>query len=74
DICLDEHGKPVISHIIRGDTVDNLLRYVNINPERIRENYEALVANPSLDAETRAALLADLDAGLHGYAYLEDDE
>lgn len=74
DICMDADGKPVITHVIRGDNVDNLLRYVNIDPQRIRENYQALASHPSLDEETRTALLADLDAGLQGYAYLEDDE
>ena len=74
DVCMDEQGKAVITNIIRGDNVDNLLRYVNINPDLIRENYRQLAANPSLDEETRTALLADLEAGLQGYAYLEDDE
>ena len=74
DVCIDEQGKPMITHIIRGDNVDNLLRYVNINPELIRENYLRLAANPSLDEKTRAVLLAELEAGLQGYAYLEEDD
>ena len=74
DISLDADGKPVISHVIRGDNVDNLLRYVNINPQMIRENYQLLAAHPSLDEETRTALLAELESGLQGYAYLEVDE
>ncbi len=72
DVRLDADGKPVITHVVHGDTVENLLRYVNINPDRIRQSYETLASHPSLDAETRQALLEDLDAGLHGYAYLED--
>ncbi|GAA4495325.1 biosynthetic arginine decarboxylase [Pseudaeromonas paramecii] len=74
DVCLDAEGKPVISHITKGDTVDNLLRYVNINPDRIRHNYRRLAADLSVDEQIRADLLADLEAGLQGYAYLEDDE
>ncbi len=74
DISLDADGKPVISHVIRGDNVDNLLRYVNINPQMIRENYQLLAAHPSLDEENRTALLAELESGLQGYAYLEADE
>ena len=31
DISLDVNGQPLISHITRGDTVENLLRYVNID-------------------------------------------
>ncbi|WP_409420207.1 biosynthetic arginine decarboxylase [Pseudaeromonas sp. ZJS20] len=74
DISLDADGKPVISHITKGDTVDNLLRYVNINPDRIRQNYRRLAADLSVDEQIRTDLLADLEAGLQGYAYLEDDE
>ncbi len=74
DISLDADGKPVISHITRGDTVENLLRYVNIDPDRIRHNYQQLADLPSLDEATRTALLQDLDAGLQGYAYLEEGE
>jgi len=73
DVCLDAEGKPVISHITKGDTVDNLLRYVNINPDRIRHNYRRLAADLSVDEQIRADLLADLEAGLQGYAYLEDE-
>ena len=74
DVCLDAEGKPMITHVIHGDNVDNLLRYVNINPEVIRDNYKRLADNPSLDEKTRAVLLAELEAGLQGYAYLEEDE
>lgn len=74
DVCLDADGKPVISHITKGDTVDNLLRYVNINPDRIRHNYRRLAADLSVDEQIRTELLADLEAGLQGYTYLEDDE
>jgi arginine decarboxylase len=74
NVSIDDNGEMVISNIIHGDNVDNLLRYVNINPQRIRENYQRLAAHPSLDEATRTALLADLEAGLQGYTYLEDDE
>jgi arginine decarboxylase len=53
--------------------VDNLLRYVNIDTSVIRRDYQKLVAHPSLSEETRKALLEELEAGLQGYAYLEDE-
>ena len=58
---------------IKGDNVDNLLRYVNIDPSMIRRAYQKLVDHPSLSAETRKELLEELEAGLQGYAYLEDE-
>ncbi len=39
----------------------------------IRRDYQKLVAHPSLSEETRTQLLEELEAGLQGYAYLEDE-
>ena len=38
-----------IRNVVRGDTVDQLLRYVNIDPSVIRENYQRIVSHPALD-------------------------
>ena len=73
EVCLNDNGEPVITNIIKGDNVDNLLRYVNIDTSVIRRDYQKLVAHPSLSEETRKALLEELEAGLQGYAYLEDE-
>ena len=73
EVWLDEEGKMDIRNVVRGDTVDQLLRYVNIDPSVIRENYQRIVSHPALDDETRKALLDELELGLQGYAYLEDE-
>ena len=73
EVCLNDDGTPVITNIIKGDNVDNLLRYVNIDPSMIRSAYQKLVDHPSLSAETRKELLEELEAGRQGYAYLEDE-
>ena len=73
EVCLNDDGEPVITNITKGDNVDTLLRYVNIDTSVIRRDYEKLVSHPSLTEETRKALLEDLEAGLQGYAYLEDE-
>ena len=57
EVCLNDNGEPVITNIIKGDNVDNLLRYVNIDTSVIRRDYQKLVAHPSLSEETRKALL-----------------
>ena len=43
EVWLDEEGKMDIRNVVRGDTVDQLLRYVNIDPSVIRENYQQIV-------------------------------
>ncbi|MFB0974623.1 MAG: biosynthetic arginine decarboxylase, partial [Tolumonas sp.] len=73
EVCLNDNGEPVITNIIKGDNVDNLLRYVNIDTSVIRRDYQKLVAHPSLSEETRKELLEELEAGLQGYAYLEEE-
>ncbi|MBL0615908.1 biosynthetic arginine decarboxylase [Aeromonas veronii] len=73
EVWLDEEGKMDIRNVVRGDTVDQLLRYVNIDPSVIRENYQRIAAHPALDDATRKALLDELELGLQGYAYLEDE-
>jgi Arginine decarboxylase (spermidine biosynthesis) len=73
EVTLNDNGDAVITNIIKGDNVDNLLRYVNIDTSVIRRDYQKLVAHPSLSEETRTQLLEELEAGLQGYAYLEDE-
>ncbi len=73
EVWLDEEGKMDIRNVVRGDTVDQLLRYVNIDPSVIRENYQRIVSHPALDDAARKALLEELELGLQGYAYLEDE-
>ncbi|WP_320151804.1 biosynthetic arginine decarboxylase [uncultured Tolumonas sp.] len=73
EVTLNDNGEAVITNIIKGDNVDNLLRYVNIDTSVIRRDYQKLVAHPSLSEETRKELLEELEAGLQGYAYLEDE-
>ncbi len=73
EVSLGENGEMDIRNIVRGDTVDQLLRYVNIDPSVIRENYQKIANHPSLCSETRKALLDELELGLQGYAYLEEE-
>lgn len=74
EVCLNEAGDAVITNITKGDNVDNLLRYVNIDPSLLKSNYEKLASHPSLSEEARQEILRELEAGLQGYAYLEEDE
>ncbi|ALP40949.1 biosynthetic arginine decarboxylase [Aeromonas schubertii] len=73
EVWLDDEGQMDIRNIVRGDTVDQLLRYVNIDPSVIRENYQRIASHPSLGDDMRKALLDELELGLQGYAYLEEE-
>ncbi|MCI0401792.1 MAG: biosynthetic arginine decarboxylase [Gammaproteobacteria bacterium] len=56
----------------RGDTVAEMLRYVNISPEDLQRAYRDRVAAAELPPEERERYLATLIEGLGGYTYLED--
>ncbi|GAC1629561.1 MAG: arginine decarboxylase [Nevskia sp.] len=53
-----------------GDRTDELLRYVHLAPEELAQSYRRKFAATDLPAATKAALLAELEAGLSGYTYL----
>ncbi|MDX1654611.1 MAG: biosynthetic arginine decarboxylase [Candidatus Competibacteraceae bacterium] len=55
-----------------GDTVSDLLRYVHYEPETLLEAYRGKIGTARLAQGEREAFLADLEAGLRGYTYLED--
>jgi len=53
-----------------GDRTDELLRYVHLAPEELAQAYRRKMAASDLPSHEKAALLAELDAGLSGYTYL----
>ena len=55
-----------------GDTVDELLRYVHFDTGALLQALESKVDALAIDVDKRAALVAELKAGLEGYTYLED--
>ncbi|MES9962160.1 MAG: arginine decarboxylase, partial [Candidatus Sedimenticola sp. 20ELBAFRAG] len=56
----------------RGDSVDELLRYVHFAPERLLENYKGKLEAAGVNRDESRALFRELEAGLHGYTYFED--
>jgi arginine decarboxylase len=55
-----------------GDTVDSVLRFVHFEPQELLAAYREKIAAATLSDAERAPLLAELEAGLQGYTYLED--
>jgi len=70
-INMDENGKVHIDEINEGDTVEDMLRYVHLDPDSFRAAYAEL-AQSKLPEHERASILEELDLGLTGYTYLED--
>jgi arginine decarboxylase len=53
-----------------GDRTDELLRYVHLAPEELAQSYRKKFVGLPIPPAERAALLAELEAGLSGYTYL----
>ena len=75
-VHFDEEGEVVIDDVIKGDTVREVLAYVQYSPEmlmeRLRKDVEkAVKANRITLAESRQ-MLRYYEAALDGYTYLEE--
>ncbi len=55
-----------------GDRVEELLRAVHFDTDRLMSTYRDKIHALDLSQECQAALLKELEAGLQGYTYLED--
>ena len=55
-----------------GDTVEELLRYVEFDPAQLLARYRDKIAAAGLDAAEQAAYQQFLASGLEGYTYLEE--
>jgi arginine decarboxylase len=56
----------------RGDTIDELLRYVHFEPKDLLAHCRRKLAAAVSDTERQKMLLREIEAGLIGYTYLED--
>lgn len=71
DAALDSDGGWRLSNAIHGDSVTDVLRYVNFDAEVLRRRLKAQLDGSGLDRDERDTFMADLAAGLEGYTYLE---
>jgi arginine decarboxylase len=70
-VRVDENGLPNIETVLAGDTVADVLRYVNLDAVSFMRTYEELV-NTHIVEDERASILEELQLGIKGYTYLED--
>ncbi|MCE9687478.1 biosynthetic arginine decarboxylase [Shewanella sp. AS16] len=70
-VRIDDKGLTNIESVLAGDTVADVLRYVNLDAVSFMRTYEELV-NLHIEEAERANILEELQLGLKGYTYLED--
>jgi arginine decarboxylase len=74
-ISIDEQGEWEIEDVIEGDTVEEVLKYVQYDPEDLkramRKDIEAACKQGRLTLIEGKSLLKYYDDGLEGYTYLE---
>lgn len=74
-INVGEDGEMLLSHEVAGDSVENVLSYVEYDPKElvklIKQKSEKAVRNGSLQPSDRRALVEAYQSGLHGYTYYE---
>ena len=74
-VALDEHGDVVLETVVQGDTVREVLNYVQYNVQALlddfRKDVERAVREQRVGYEEAGRMLKFYEDGLHGYTYLE---
>jgi arginine decarboxylase len=75
-VSLGENGDVILDTLIKGDTVREVLDYVEFNAETLlaafRRDVETAVREGRMGYEESGRLLRFYEDGLHGYTYLEE--
>ncbi|HEX7010465.1 MAG TPA: biosynthetic arginine decarboxylase, partial [Phycisphaeraceae bacterium] len=73
-VSLDENGEASVDEVIEGDTVSEVLQYVQFNPEELRRSFrrsvEQALREKKLTLEESRVLRRFYEEGLNGYTYL----
>ena len=74
-VSLDQHGDILLDTVVQGDTVREVLDYVQYNSQTLvdafRKDVEAAVREQRIGYEDAGRLLKFYEEGLQGYTYLE---
>lgn len=75
DVTIDNEGKVTVALSDEGSTVDDMLRYVLLDPSKLLHEFsaEAISNHNNLDEKTQRAFIEEFKAGLYGYTYLEEE-
>ncbi len=73
-VSIDPEGGYRIEHIVKGDSVTDVLRYVSFPPDRlinrIRRRVETAIRQGQIDFKEGAHFLRRYESGLAGYTYM----
>ncbi len=75
-VSMDDEGEVILETVIKGDTVREVLDYVEFNVEslmrQLRSSVEVAVRESRINYEEAGRFLRFYEEGLHGYTYLEE--
>jgi arginine decarboxylase len=61
-----------LTNAIKGDSVNDVLKFVHYDPSKLSENFQQRVSDLAISESQKQQYLAELQAGLEGYTYFED--
>ena len=74
-VSIDEQGRPNIDEVVEGDTVREVLQYVQFSADELmrtmRKSVERALRDQTLTIDESRVLLKFYENGLEGYTYLE---
>ena len=74
-VTIDEQGRAEVDEVIEGDTVREVLHYVQFNADELmrtmRKSVERALRDSKLTLDESRVLLKFYENGLEGYTYLE---
>jgi arginine decarboxylase len=77
-VSLDDSGQVVLEHVIKGDTVREVLDYVEFEPNlltrQLRDSVEQAVREGKISYGEAGRFLKFYEEGLQGYTYLEEPD
>ncbi|EIC82504.1 biosynthetic arginine decarboxylase [Serratia sp. M24T3] len=73
DVFVFPDGSIEVQQSDEGDTVADMLEYVQLDPNVLLARFRDQVKETDLDAELQAQFIEEFESGLYGYTYLEDE-
>lgn len=73
DVYVFQDGSVELEESDEGNTVADMLEYVQLEPESILAHFRDQVKATDLEPALQAQFLEEFEAGLYGYTYLEDE-
>ncbi|WP_159565930.1 biosynthetic arginine decarboxylase [Budvicia diplopodorum] len=73
DVFVFADGTVEVEQSEEGNSVAEMLEYVQLNPETLMARYREQIKAANLSDELEVQFLQEFEAGLYGYTYLEDE-